>query len=72
MHCFHIFSVAFYLYFGLKIISAIIILKVDLDFKKPSKHVVKDFKSLLKQGEIVVFIIVIFISGNIITFSSSF
>lgn len=55
---------AFYLYCGLKVLAAIIILFVNLDFRQPSSRVVKDFRSLLKQPEILTFLLVMLISGT--------
>lgn len=58
------YSPAFYLYCGLKVLAAVLILFVDLDFRQPSNRVVKDFRFLLKQPEIIIFLLVMLISGT--------
>lgn len=55
---------AFYLYFALKVVGAIVILFLDLNFRKPSNKVLKDFRGLLKTPEIIAFLIVMLISGT--------
>ncbi|KAK8392898.1 hypothetical protein O3P69_013132 [Scylla paramamosain] len=54
---------AFYLYCALKVMGAAVILFLDLDFRKPSNKVLKDFRGLLKKPEILAFLVVMLISG---------
>ncbi|XP_045110373.1 major facilitator superfamily domain-containing protein 6-like [Portunus trituberculatus] len=54
----------FYLYCGLKVLAAVVILFLDLDFRQPSSRVLKDFRSLLKKPEILSFLIVMLIAGT--------
>ncbi|XP_045110371.1 major facilitator superfamily domain-containing protein 6-like isoform X2 [Portunus trituberculatus] len=54
---------AFYLYCALKVVGAVVILFLDLDFRKPSNKVLKDFRGLLKKPEILAFLVVMLISG---------
>ncbi|XP_063872260.1 major facilitator superfamily domain-containing protein 6-B-like [Scylla paramamosain] len=55
---------SFYLYCGLKVLAAVIILFLDLDFRQPSSRVLKDFRTLLKKPEILSFLIVMLIAGT--------
>ncbi|XP_069194850.1 major facilitator superfamily domain-containing protein 6 [Procambarus clarkii] len=58
------FRPAFYLYFGLKVLAGLVILTLNLDFRMPSKKVTKDAKSLLKNAEVLVYLVVMLISGG--------
>ncbi|XP_068213541.1 LOW QUALITY PROTEIN: major facilitator superfamily domain-containing protein 6-A-like [Palaemon carinicauda] len=55
---------AFYVYCFMKVLAAIIILFVDLDFRQPSNRVLKDFRMLIKKPEIVSFLAVMLITGT--------
>ena len=44
-------------------IAAVCVLFVDLDFKSPNSELFKDIKALLKNVELDVFFIVVFMSG---------
>ena len=55
---------AFYLYAVLISIAAVGVLMVDLDFKPPAKNLLKDIRSLLKNAELVVFFVVVLLSGK--------
>jgi len=48
-------------------IAAVCVLFVDLDFKSPNSELFKDIKALLKNVELDVFFIVVFMSGRILT-----
>ena len=54
---------AFYLYAGLVAILAVGILGIDLNFKAPNSNLLRDVKILLKNAELVAFILVVFMSG---------
>ena len=47
-------------------IAAVCVLFVDLDFKSPNSELFKDIKALLKNVELDVFFIVVFMSGRIL------
>lgn len=47
--------------------AALGMLTVDLDFKPPAKELLKDIKSIFRNLELVVFFLVIFSSGILIT-----
>lgn len=55
---------AFYLYCGLKIIAAVVIIFLSLDFRQPSNQVFSDFKTLIRKPEILTFLFVMMISGT--------
>ncbi|XP_037782940.1 major facilitator superfamily domain-containing protein 6-like [Penaeus monodon] len=55
---------AFYLYCGLKIIAAVVIIFLSLDFRQPSNQVFSDFKVLIRKPEILTFLLVMMISGT--------
>ncbi|XP_076031168.1 major facilitator superfamily domain-containing protein 6-like [Oratosquilla oratoria] len=57
------FRPAFIMYCTMKTLSAILILFVNLDFKEPSRQVLKDFKALIKKPEIDCYLLVMLISG---------
>lgn len=44
-------------------IAAVGVLMVDLDFKPPAKELMKDIRSLFKNVELVVFFVVVLLSG---------
>ena len=55
---------AFFLYIALMTIATICVLFVDLNFKAPNMKLLQDVKMLLKNVELGVFFIVVFMSGN--------
>nr|XP_053644364.1 major facilitator superfamily domain-containing protein 6-A-like [Cherax quadricarinatus]XP_053644365.1 major facilitator superfamily domain-containing protein 6-A-like [Cherax quadricarinatus] len=64
MHGYQDYSPAFYLYCCLKVVAAVLILFVNMDFREPSSTVVKDFRFLLRQPEILTFLLVMLVSGT--------
>ncbi|KAA0185186.1 hypothetical protein HAZT_HAZT007759, partial [Hyalella azteca] len=54
---------AFYVYFAVKLICTAIILTMNLEFKKPSERVIKDFKSIITNQEIFCFLVMCFVAG---------
>ena len=59
---------AFFLYIGLMTVAAVCVLFVDLNFKAPNMKILKDIKTLLKNIELDVFFIVVFMSGKTIDY----
>lgn len=57
---------AFFLYFILKIFGSIVMLFINLDFRMPSSQVNKDCKILLKNSEVISFLIVMLITGMLL------
>lgn len=55
---------AFYLYAGLKIVSALLMLTINLEFKAPATNVLSDVLTVLKKVEIVALFITCFILGK--------
>jgi len=49
------FRPVIYLYAGLQVFSALITLKIDLQFKKASEKVLSNLKEVLSQVEILIF-----------------
>ncbi|XP_076033207.1 major facilitator superfamily domain-containing protein 6-like [Oratosquilla oratoria] len=66
------FSPAFYMYFCIKMVAAGIILLVNLEFKKPSNSVLKDFKKIIVQPQIITFLSVMLVSGMCFGFLDTF
>lgn len=66
IHCkdFNPNRAAFFLFFGLKAASALVILAVKLDFRMPSNQVTKDVKVLLKNPEVITLMMVMLITGE--------
>lgn len=59
---------AFYVYFVIKFMCAAVILRLDLEFKKPSETVVKDFKAIITTPEISMFLLMTFLAGNLVLY----
>lgn len=66
------FRPAFYLYAGLKILSAMLMLTINLEFKAPATNVVADVVTVLKKIEIVALFITCFILGTAWGYIESF
>lgn len=58
------FRPAFYLYAALKIMSGLLILNINLEFKSPAQNVVADVLTVLRKIEIVALFITCFILGK--------
>lgn len=58
------FSPIFYLYATLKIVSAVLMLFINLEFKTPAASVVSDVISVLKKMELIALFIACFILGK--------
>lgn len=58
-----LFRPAFYLYAALKIMSGILMMSINLEFKSPSQNVVADVLTVLRKIEIVALFITCFILG---------
>ena len=56
---------AFYLFAGLFGTAAVGMLTINLDFKRPAENLLSDVKSLLKNVELDLLLIVAFVSGNV-------
>lgn len=54
---------AFYFYGILKILSAVLMMTIDLEFKTPAKNVIKDVVRVLKKIEIIALFFTCFILG---------
>ena len=57
------YDFVFYLYFALRLVTSVIILKLCLNFKSPAKKVFKDVGKVLKRLEVVAFITAFFFAG---------
>ncbi|XP_073990994.1 uncharacterized protein [Rhodnius prolixus] len=66
------FRPAFYLYAGLKIVSALLMLTINLEFKAPATNVLSDVLTVLKKVEIVALFITCFILGTAWGYIESF
>ncbi|KAK9504834.1 hypothetical protein O3M35_009014 [Rhynocoris fuscipes] len=66
------FRPAFYLYAALKIISAMLMLTINLEFKAPATNVLSDVLTVLKKVEIVALFITCFILGTAWGYIESF
>ncbi|KAI4482577.1 hypothetical protein M0804_008430 [Polistes exclamans] len=66
------FRPAFYLYAGLKLISGLLMLAINLEFKSPATNVVSDVLTVLKNVEVVALFIACFILGTAWGYIESF
>ena len=64
------YSPAFYLYAGMTIVAAFLVLTIDLKFKLPTQELLKDLRQVLKNLELVVFFVVHFLSGKMNIFGT--
>ena len=55
---------SFYIYALLITIAIIVVPFIDLNFKRPNMDLFKDLKSVLKNIELIAFLIIVFTSGN--------
>merc|ERR1719225_16125 len=55
----------FYIFFVMRLISAALILKLNLSFKKPAKKVFKNLWKLIMRPNILMFLIIFFVCGTI-------
>ncbi|XP_014276523.1 uncharacterized protein [Halyomorpha halys] len=66
------FRPAFYLYAGLKILSAMLMLTINLEFKAPATNVFADVLTVLRKIEIIALFITCFILGTAWGYIESF
>lgn len=61
----HVFSrPAFYLYAGLKLMSGLLMLAINLEFKSPATNVIRDVFSVLRNIETAALFIACFVLGE--------
>ena len=61
-----------YLYFALRLVAALCILKLRLDFKPPAKKVFQNIRTVLLRFDVMSYLIVFFIAGTMWGFLESF
>ena len=61
-----------YLYFALRVVTALCILKLRLDFKPPAKKVFQNIKSVLFRFDVISYLIVFLVAGTMWGFLESF
>lgn len=66
------FRPAFYLYAGLKLVSGLLMLAINLEFKSPATNVVSDVLTVLRNVEVVALFIACFILGTAWGYIESF
>lgn len=66
------FRPAFYLYAGLKISSGLLMLTMNLEFKPPASNIVSDVMSVMRNVEMVVLFIAVFVLGTAWGYIESF
>ncbi|KAL0268916.1 UNVERIFIED_CONTAM: hypothetical protein PYX00_010697 [Menopon gallinae] len=66
------YSPAFYLYCGLKILSSLLILLINLEFKKAAKSVIADFIHVMKNAEVLSLMASCFVLGSAWGYIESF
>jgi len=59
------YAPVFYLYCAMRLVCALLILKLDLKFKQPAKKVFKDVGKLIIRPHITIFLVMFFICGSI-------
>ena len=60
------------LYFALRSVTAVCILKLNLDFKPPAKKVVKNVWQVMKKAEVLTFLIAFLVTGALWGFLENF
>jgi len=66
------YSPIIYLYFALRLLTALCILKLRLDFKPPAKKVFQNIRSVLFRFEVMSYLIVFLVAGTMWGFLESF
>jgi len=66
------YAPVFYLFFVLRFISALLILKLNLSFKKPAKKMFKNLGRLIIKPHILMFLVMFFLCGAIWGFLESY
>ncbi|CAH0727396.1 unnamed protein product, partial [Brenthis ino] len=66
------FRPAFYLYAVLKVVSGVLMLSIDLEFKQPAKNILDDVISVFRNIELVALFIACFIMGTAWGYIESF
>ncbi|XP_072940582.1 uncharacterized protein [Epargyreus clarus] len=66
------FRPAFYLYAVLKVLSGVLMLSIDLEFKQPAQNLLEDVISVFRNTEIVALFIACFIMGTAWGYIESF
>lgn len=59
------YAPVFYTFFVMRIISALLILKLNLSFKKPAKKIFKNLGKLITRPHIFMFLVIFFVCGAI-------
>jgi len=66
------YAPVFYTFFVMRIICALLILKLNLSFKKPAKRVFKDLGKLIIKPHIFMFLVIFFLCGSVWGFLESY
>ncbi|CAL4122727.1 unnamed protein product [Meganyctiphanes norvegica] len=66
------FRSAFYLFLGLQILAGLIALSVNLEFKSPSKRVLKNIYKFLTNFEVLMLLVACFLAGAFFGFLEAF
>ena len=66
------FSSAVYIYLGLKLTAAIMILFIRLDFRPPGERILKNIREVVKNVEVVVFLVQMMFAGTFWGFIEGF
>jgi len=66
------YAPVFYIFFAMRIICALLVLKLNLSFKKPAERIFKDLGKLIMKPHIFMFLIIFFMCGSIWGFLESY
>jgi len=66
------YAPVFYIFFAMRIICALLVLKLNLSFKKPAERIFKDLGKLIMRPHIFMFLIIFFMCGSIWGFLESY
>eukprot|EP00092_Neocalanus_flemingeri_P040495 GFUD01044100.1.p1 GENE.GFUD01044100.1~~GFUD01044100.1.p1 ORF type:complete len:708 (+),score=166.26 GFUD01044100.1:153-2276(+) len=66
------YAPVFYIFFVMRIICALLILKLNLSFKQPAKKVFKNLGKLIMKPHIFMFLIIFFLCGSVWGFLESY
>lgn len=66
LHVFNDFRPAFILYGILQLLSALLTIKINLEFRKPGDKIFGHLKEVLSQIEVLIFFVAMLLSGFIV------
>ena len=66
------FAAVIYVYLGLKLVAAVMILMIQLDFKPPGERILSNIRAILRNAEVLVFLGMMMFAGTFWGFIEAF